>query len=157
MSAGTIDWIVPQVEDLNDYLAGRAIVSFRTKALATGQQDPYEPVMIDITNTIRLDIASCATNSISETPNSIPPSLKTIASLMIIEAMQGRLPGVNLTDKQADMLKDGKGRLKRIASCNAKVEAPTDPEDVPTVQQGGGPEVVKYRVPVFSCSLSEMP
>lgn len=128
-------WIVITVDDLDDYLAAAAMSALRSAALGTSQTDPFARVMPDIASRIRNEIQACASNRISATTNAIPPELKTIACLMIIEAMQARLPGVDLTEKQQDMLRDGRDYLKRIANCEISVSDPTDPVD-PDVASG---------------------
>jgi hypothetical protein len=131
-------WITISVEDLNDYQVAKIILAARTKALATGQADPFDAVMPDVINRMRDDIRGCVRNQVSATPLSIPKGLRGEAVLLIIEAMQTRLPGVSLTDDMKTLISDAKKRLVRISKCEVPIEVPDDPLEPPDVQAGGG-------------------
>lgn len=134
-------WIVIADSDLNDYLVAPQMEALRTVALAGGQTNPFARVMADVAQRIRAEIQACATNQLSATANAIPPSLKSHACALIIEAMQTRLP-LPLSDEQKQAAADAKEWLKRIAACEIKVEEPTDPM-ARSVQEGGQIEVVQ--------------
>jgi phage gp36-like protein len=134
-------WIVIVASDLDDYLVAAQMEAIRTAALGSGQTDPFARVMPDVAQRIRAEIEACATNSLSATVNSIPPSLKRHACALIIEAMQPRIL-LPLTEDQQQAAKDAKEWLKRIAECEIKVEVPPDPIES-TFQQAGQIEVVR--------------
>lgn len=140
-----IAWIVPTIADLDNYLAAPAMVALKTAALGAGQANPFLEVMPSVCGRIRDEIRGCKTNVVSATENAIPPGLKMIACLLIIEAMQGRLPGVELTEGQADMLKDGRRYLERISQCDVPIATPEDPEAVPSVQSATAGVIVTAR------------
>lgn len=133
----TTDWITLSEEDLNDYLVGAKMNALRTAALATGQSDPFEAIMPDIAQRIRLKIASCARNRLSATQHSIPPELKWVAAYLIIEAMQGRIPSLRLSDDQKAQIAEARKQLDRIADCKDVVSDPSDPESSVAQQSGG--------------------
>lgn len=129
-------WIVIVDADLNDYLVAAQMEALRTVALAGGQANPFTKTMQDIASRIRAEIEACPTNVLSGTAYAIPPSLKRHACTLIIEAMQPRLL-LPLTEDQKTAAKDAKDWLKRIASCEIKVEEPADPMERTT--QSGAP------------------
>jgi len=144
----SVAWIVVTVDDLDDYLVAKAMDALRTKKLRVGQVDPFTTVMHAVADRIRAEIRGCDRNQVSETAYAIPPSLKQIACLMIVEAMQGRLPGVTLNDGQQEMLRDGRRYLERISRCDVPIEMPEDPEETPTTQSGTVGKMVTYRTRV---------
>jgi hypothetical protein len=138
--ADSVAWVIPSVDDLKDVLADRAVEAFRTKALGETQTDPFTRVMQTVTNRIRSEIERRQT--LSETEYSVPPSLLRLACLMIVKAMEGRLPGVNLTPQHDEERRDGVRYLERINRGDVQVETPTDPRSVPLIQMASNAEIV---------------
>lgn len=135
------NWIVITPEHLDDYLVGVAMEALRETALADGQDDPFGRIMPDVAQRIRNEVAACRVNQLDPTPHSIPPETKTTACLLIIEAMQGRLPRVKLTEGQEKMLEDGRNMLRRISRCEYPVTQPDNAIPAP-VQASGAVQVV---------------
>jgi len=131
-------WIIIATTDLNDYLVGAQASAIRLAAVATGQTDRFLRVMPDVAARIRSEIQACPRNALSLTANSIPAELKTIACNLIIEAMQSGIPGLELTEDQRNLIRDGRDYLKRISKCEIAVTQPIDPEPTPGVQQNVG-------------------
>lgn len=132
-----MQWITISAEDLNDYQVAKIVTAARTKALASGQADPFDVVMPDVAARVRAEIRGCKSNRVSLTPNSVPPDLRSQTVLLIIEAMQSRLPGVQLDEGIRGMIKDAKDYLRRISLCQVPIGIPDDPEPVSDVQSGG--------------------
>lgn len=132
-------WIQISADDLNDYQAGKLINAARTKALAGGQADPFAKVMADVTNTIRAKIRARRTNRVSNLANSVPPTLRSQAILLIIEKMQSRLPGVSLDDDIKTVIKDAKADVESLSRKEnpLPVEQPTDADTADDVQVAG--------------------
>ena len=131
---------MPTTDDLNDYIAGAAATAFRTKALAEGQADPFTNSMQAVTNRIRSEIARHYV--LSETAYSIPPDLMWVACLLIVEMMQGRLPGLRLNEGQQEQLRDARDYLKRINRGEVDIATPTDPDTDGGIQTPGSITVV---------------
>lgn len=120
-------WIVPTIANMEDALAARAIDAFRTKALATGQSDPFPAIAQQVANRIRSEIQQH--NTLSATPYAIPKSLMWIAVPLILESMAARLPGTeSLLSGYEKILADARDFLRRINADRIQVEAPLDPE-----------------------------
>lgn len=134
-------WVVPTEAGCKDYLAAAGISSFTTGALGAGQTNPFPNVMAAVVKEIRGYIRSCERNVLSETENSVPPELERTAYLMIVEAMQGRLPGVNLTKGQETALKNCREILSMVAKCDFIIANPTDPAE-DTAQRGAASTIV---------------
>ena len=136
----SVEWVVPTVADLKDYIASPAVVAFQTKALAADQSDPFDNSMHAVTNRIRSEIARHYV--LSETPYSIPPDLMWVACLLIVEMMQGRLPGLRLNEGQQEQLRDARDYLKRINRGEVDIATPTDPDTDGGIQTPGSITVV---------------
>ncbi len=130
-------WITLSAEDLNDYQVAKIVTAARTKALASGQADPFDIVMPDIVARVRAEIRGCAKNKVSATPLTVPPDLRSQTILLIVEAMQARLPGVALDDDIKTLIADARKYLQRVADCKVPIAQPDDPEPADDVQRGG--------------------
>ena len=107
-------------------------------SLVIAQADRFTRVMPDVAARIRNEVQACPRNQISETANAIPPELKTIACCLIIEAMQSAIPGLDLSEDQRNLIRDGRDYLKRIAECKAVISQPDDPLVPADVQSNVG-------------------
>ncbi len=138
-------WIQIEADDLNDYLAGFQVKALREKALASGQDDPLPEIITDVAGQIRLEIQGSGCNQLSRTAYALPPELKRHACALIIEAAQGRLPVLKLTDDQIRAADNARSYLRRVARGEVPVSGPEDPEETPSAQGGGGLDVVRSR------------
>ncbi len=148
-------WITIAPEDLADYQAAALVNAARTAALASGQADPFDQVMPDVVARIRAEIRGCKTNRVSLTPDSIPPDLKSTAILLVVEAMQARLPGVALDEGIKTLIADAKKYLVRIAKCEVPVGLPDDPELVEDIQAVQGTPMITARERNFTPMASD--
>jgi hypothetical protein len=137
-------WIVIQEEDLDDYLVAPQMDALKNAALAIGQDNPFDRVMLDIAARIRAEVRACKSNQVSNLANSIPPDLKTYACYLIIEAMTVRLSiGISLTEDQRTQCSEARRYLRRIANCDVPIAQPTDPDTADDIQRGGKIETVQ--------------
>jgi len=135
-------WIVITTSDLNDYLAGAQVNALRTAALASGQADPFGAVMPAVAARVRAEVQGCKTNQISATANSVPPALKRETCMLILEAMQTRIPTLKLTEDQQRQIERAYAYLERVAKCDVPIDQPNDPLSPSNVQKGGDAELV---------------
>src|SRR4051812_26374243 len=127
-------WRVPTIADLKNYAVAQGVIALQTKALDAGQTDPVAPVLIDVCNRIRSEIAGSENRVVlSATPSAIPPSVFWVAACLIVEQAQLRLPELNLFagEGHADVIRDAHDFLKRINKGDVLVEEPTDPQATP--------------------------
>lgn len=120
------NWISIASADVNDYLNGPQISALRSVALAGGQADPFTNIMGAVIDRIRNKLKPRF--QVSATAQTVPPELKQIACLLIIEQMSARLPQLKLTDDQKTLIKDAKDELKLIDQNEGSVTitAPSD-------------------------------
>lgn len=130
-----MQWIVITAEDMNAYQVGAMMDALRTAALADGQTDPFAETMHDRCNYIRNRISG--RTQISSTPYTIPPELKSQACLLILEAMQPRLPGLNLSEDHKTQIARAYKDLDIAATEDFPVSVPADAE-TPLVKGGKG-------------------
>ena len=150
-------WITLTADDLNGYLVAAQMNALRTAALAVSQDDPLPATIQDVCDSIRLEISGCRTNILSATAHAIPPELKRHACALIIEAAQGRLPSLKLTDDQKRAADNARALLVRIARCDVPVSHSTDPESTPDAQASARISVVrKGRTRATSRSLDRL-
>lgn len=135
-------WIVLTEGDLDNYLVAAQAAAVKTAALGAGQTNTFDSVMPDVAKFIRYKISSCATASLSGTANSIPPELKWVGVMLLLEAVQGRIPSLKLSDDQKTRLGRAYSALDRVANCDDEVSTPEDPI-VPDVQRASAVEVVR--------------
>jgi len=138
----SVAWVTIALTDLNSYLVGAQVTAVNTAALAGGQVDRFTEARLSVVSRIRNKIESCTTNRVSATALTVPPSLKMCACLLIIQALQTSIPSLKLTDDQVRLIETFEKDLLDIASCDLKVEQPTDPLDPPNAQAGANVEVV---------------
>jgi hypothetical protein len=124
-------WSSIIVDDLFPYLVSAQIGALRTAALSTvspNQGDPFIPIMPAMASRIRAAIATCPANQISLTTNSVPPSAKWVLIWLTLEEMQTRIPGLNFTKAQIQIIADAKKWLVDVAACKLGIEQPIDPD-----------------------------
>lgn len=136
-----MNWIVITVSDLENYLVADQVEAIRTAALGEGQTDRFTEVMPAVASRIRSEIQAGGQH-VSLVANSIPDSLKMTGCLLIIEAIQGGIPGLSLSEDQRTTIRDARDYLKRISTGDIKVEMPDDAAPNNT-QSAGGATVVR--------------
>lgn len=146
---GSVAWVVLIQDDLYPYLVGAQVNALRTAALSTSspvQGDPFLAVYPDVAKEVRTAIASNPMNRLSATANSVPPELKRVTVWLTLEAMQGRLTGLNFSDHQKDQIKDAKDKLEKIRLWTSKlwwaISEPSDPETDPSQEIGPSASIV---------------
>lgn len=128
----TVAWVTISLTDLYSYLVAAQVDAMDTAALKTSpaQTDRFTIAYHDVVNRIRVKIKSKLGNRVSATPYTVPPAMKWIACMLIIEQLTAAVPGLDLDDDQRRRIEDAKAELNRVADGKDQVEAPTDPEDV---------------------------
>ena len=136
-------WVpIGSVEQLQPYLVADQVTALNTSALGSGQSDRFDEVVATIVTRVRNKIASCRSNVLSATPNSVPPEAVWIACWLIIEAIQPGIPGLAFTEDQVRLLKKAEKDLDAMAACELAVSAPEDPLEPSGVQGSGGVAIV---------------
>jgi len=128
-------WLVIVADDLNDVLLAPQMSALRTAALATGQADPFTESMEKRANYVRSRIAGRV--QLSATAYAVPPELKHQACLLIMEAMQGRIPALRLTDDQKTQIARAYKDLDIAGTTDLPIST-ADDATTPDVQQSSG-------------------
>lgn len=128
-------WVVITVADLNRYQVGALVEAVCTAALAEGQANPFDETMHDRCNYIRNRIAKRIQRSL--TPYAVPPELKGCAALLTLEALQPRIPGLNLSEDHKTQISRAYKDLDIAGTEDLPISMPDDPE-TPDVQSGAG-------------------
>jgi hypothetical protein len=134
-------WITIAVTDLNDYLVAAQLAALRTAALASGQSDPFTNVMHDRADYVRNRISGRV--QLSATAYAVPPELKSQTCLLIIEAMQGRIPSLKLSDDQKTQIARAYKDLDIAGTEDLPISTATDSETAAVQQGKSGMTVVR--------------
>lgn len=141
-------WIVIAATDLDDYLVGAQMTALRSSALAAGQADPFTAVMHDRANYVRNRLAGRV--RISETDYAVPPELKGQTCLLIVEAMQGRLPVLKLTEDQRRQVERAYRDLDIAGTVDLPISEPDDPIEADVQQGATNASIVSKPTRVFT-------
>jgi hypothetical protein len=118
------NWITITTDDVRDYLADEQLQALRTQALGTDQADPLPAIISDVAALVRARVAANASNTLDATAERIPPELRGAACALVVEAAQGRLPGLGLTADQVRMANAARTLLRHVAEGKVAIEAP---------------------------------
>lgn len=132
-----LPWITLTLADLPVAKAAALVAALQTAALAEGQADPMPAIMAGVTTRVRAEIAAGGNTVLDADATKLPPSLKAIAVRMVLREGQSRLNAacaLPLSDDERLEWKDDVRYLERIAEGRISVEASTNPETTPTVQ-----------------------
>lgn len=126
-------WISLSPNDLTHYLCAYQLEALRKSADAdiptnanihTFPHDPLPPIIADVTGKIRAEIAAFPKNYLSPDSTLLPPSLKSAACFLVIEALQSRVPTLKLTPDQIRNADNARIDLHRIARGELPIPSP---------------------------------
>lgn len=146
-------WRAITVADLTTRLSGSELEGFRAAALASGQSDPVQPVIDQITDLVRGYIAGCEDNTLG-LEGTIPTKLLGPALDLIVPEISKRAAGMILDSKglRADAAERAMSILRDVSRCDLRIEAPEEE----TEEEIGAllPNIVG-RTPIFGRALSD--
>ena len=119
-----VKWIEIEVKDLYTYLAVAQVDALRRASI--GESDPVIEIIRDIINNVRANIGSNKKNILSKRTNAVPPELKSVVCILILEHLQARIPGFKLTDDQIRIANDARMTVQKIARGEIYVSIPDD-------------------------------
>jgi hypothetical protein len=123
------DWILLTPSHLETYLMARQIRLLRTAVLGAGERDPLPQLIADVTRRVRQAIGSNPGNRLSDDPCLIPIELQPIACALALEALQGRIPPLQLSQEQQKAADVAREQLHAIARGEIRVSLPRHPAD----------------------------
>ena len=125
-------WRIIVPDDLNRIVVGAQMSALRKAALAPGQADPAVETIQIKADYVRARIGGRV--RVSATPLSVPPELVEQVSLLVLEALAGRLPGIDLTPDQVTRI----SRVYKDLDIAGTDEFPLSAADNPAVMVTDG-------------------
>jgi hypothetical protein len=117
-------WKEIGVQDLYTYLAVAQVDALRRASI--GDHDPVCDIIFDVISNVRANISSNKKNILSKRTNAVPPELKSVVCILILEHLQARIPGFKLTDDQIRIANDARMTVQKIARGEIYVSIPDD-------------------------------
>jgi hypothetical protein len=114
---------------LEIYLMARQIRLLRTVVLGAGEHDPLPPLISDVTRRVRQAVGSHAKNQLSDDPRLIPVELLPTACALALEALQGRIPPLQLLPEQQKAADVAREQLRAVAHGEIRVSLPYHPAE----------------------------
>jgi hypothetical protein len=130
-------WIVLTAANLYPFLMTPQMTVLRDGLKDAGESDPFDTIMPFMAARVRGAIGANPRNTLSLTPNSIPPECAWILVWLVLEQMQTRIAGFALTDDQKAQITKAEKTLEKIAQMDKQqmpVSQPIDPETTRSVQ-----------------------
>jgi hypothetical protein len=122
-------WITLNVNDLRDREVAALVEALRGAALGGEQEDPVPELMLSACARVRAAVASApgGAANLDEAEGTIPPSLKDLATRLVLRAAKGRLNLALEPDEVRDAQWDER-TLREIAAGHLRVELPEGAE-----------------------------
>ncbi|MDR1456447.1 MAG: hypothetical protein LBI34_00065 [Puniceicoccales bacterium] len=124
------DWVQLTPTHLETYLMARQIHLLRTVVLGAGESDPLPKLIADVTRRVRQAIGSNGKNRMSDDQRLIPAELQPTACALALEALQGRIPLLQLSQEQRKAADVAREQLYAIANGDFRVSPPRHPAEV---------------------------
>ena len=118
-------WVTIQESDLLTGISGPELAGIRSAALATGQSDPVQPTLDQVTRLIRGRVAACRHNRLGE-GNTIPDELMEAAVAIALMKLPARAAGLTIDPDgtRQSAADDAQDLLKEVAACRFAVQQP---------------------------------
>ena len=95
-----MDWINLKTSDLECALNKPQLEILKAQSLKSPGREPAAEILDSVVVRIRAEVAASGLNAIDPDHSRIPPELKECALRLAAEALQTRLPQMELTDRQ---------------------------------------------------------
>jgi len=106
-----LTWTEIHTEDVANYLANDQLQLLRTQHLGESK-DPLLAITSDVCNLVKSFVPKKWNTS---TPNAVPSECKLLAIFLIIEALQSRVPELQLSADQVRNAQNARHALDRLA------------------------------------------
>jgi hypothetical protein len=121
------DWILLNSSHLDTYLMARQVRLLRTVVLGAGENDPVPQLLVDVTRSIRQAVGANRQNRLSDEPMLIPAELQPVACALVLEALQGRIPMLQLSKEQQKAADVAREQLKAVSRGEIPISQPHYP------------------------------
>jgi len=119
-----MSWVAIFEADVLTHISGSELAALRTAALASGQVDPVQPSIDQITSLVRGFVEACADNKVDTDLTTIPDRLLATACDLVVCEIITRVPGYALDEDRAEKKKNAISLLRDVGACKFRV---TDP------------------------------
>ena len=120
-----MSWIELTEADLLTALSGPELEKLRAAALKSGQSDPVQPVLDQITSEVRGRVAACDRNQLGD-GNTIPSELKDAALALVVMRIMTRAAGTVIDPQGARKAAAERAdkTLEAVAACRFAIVQP---------------------------------
>lgn len=120
-----MSWIELTEADLLTALSGPELEKLRAAALKSGQSDPVQPVLDQITSEVRGRVAACDRNQLGD-GNTIPSELKDAALALVVMRIMTRAAGTVIDPQGARKAAAERAAktLEAVAACRFAIVQP---------------------------------
>lgn len=136
-------WRAPTEEDFLSVISATEDTAFRTKLLATGQGDPYAPILAQTTGLFRDAIRSHTANRLDPDAATLPEAAIFHLVVIMRHRLCGRFNVGEQTETRLLEYKEANAWLKGVAKGDIRVE---EPGEAPATQ-----------TPVLSPAVNQSP
>ena len=119
-----MDWINLKTSDLECALNKPQHEILKAQTLKSPGREPAAEILDSVVVRIRAEVAASGLNAIDPDHSRIPPELKECALRLAAEALQTRLPQMELTDRQCRLADEARETLARVARGELPVSSP---------------------------------
>lgn len=124
-----MSWALITEADVLTHISGAELESLRVAALGSGQIDPVQPTIDQVTATIRGFVAACKMNKLDVDVTKVPTRLLGWALDIIIAEIINRVPGYDLDEGRKDNHDKAMSILKDVAACKFAIDDPLTGDD----------------------------
>lgn len=124
-------WVTVAISDIYPYKDARAFDDEHTNR--------FTKTMQNVCDIVRGKIKSCPSNQVSATAYTVPPELKWVACVLIVEGLLTGIPGLEIDDQDKTRFRRAYDTLDQVMRCEFKI---TQPEDAVALDVGTQPPMV---------------
>lgn len=119
-----MDWIILTPQDLECALNKPQLDILKAEAIRSLNRDISQDIISGIVARIRAEVAASGLNILDTDHSRIPAELKDCAIRLAIEALQLRIPSMEISDAQSRQADIARETLLRVASGELPVSRP---------------------------------
>ncbi len=134
--AFNMNWIKITTEDLECALNKPQLEILKAQALRSPERDIAFDVISNIVARMRAEIAASGLNSLDADHSKIPPELKETAIRLCVEALQLRVPSIEISNSQIKHADIARETMSRVAKGELPVCRPTYSIKTASIKKG---------------------
>ena len=144
LATSSMSWLSLTSDHISTALTGPELTAAQSAALATGQSDPLDDILAQVSRYVRARVAACSRNTLGE-GDTIPDELLSAAIDIAVHRLTKRLPGKILArQERIDAAAAAESLLQDVAACKLALEQPITATN--EVVSGPGIQLASSRV-----------